>query len=384
MSCAVIKPANYFFIGDRCKSDQEAIAGDKGSYRQLFVLTEAIYQLFDRCGVVLLETFLIDVDEIIGDVGLDAVDVCAPLAQALHFERYIEVFLPFGFNDEDAFVGEFDKKVGIIVGNIAVGVDIVELEMDGEIIFGVGDDVAAIFEKAGKDKFKMAVADDAVEDAFLGDEIALVFCDEGTGLTQLDGVSNFGVAFILHSEIVDGFFKGLDQCACGGQFGEVAQRVGVFEIDGAIKEIVAHKGFDFGIEHIVTANQTQIAHDGLGKKANDAAIVGNTSRIKHGGVSCFTGGDVFEDDLTLFFFAELQIGNTLVRSCPGIQICQIFIFTVDPAVSSLESRCRAPRCPFSRSLCPLLPPAVPLPGCPAPLVGARAPHLRPGSIRQSP
>jgi hypothetical protein len=96
-----------------------------------YLYLRAIYQLFDRCGVVLLETFLIDVDEIIGDVGLDAVDVCAPLAQALHFERYIEVFLPFGFNDEDAFVGEFDKKVGIIVGNIAGGIYIVQLEMDG-------------------------------------------------------------------------------------------------------------------------------------------------------------------------------------------------------------------------------------------------------------
>jgi hypothetical protein len=43
-----------------------------------------------------------------------------------------------------------------------------------QIILGVGQHIVAIFKKAGEPQFKIAVADDAIEDALLRDEITLV------------------------------------------------------------------------------------------------------------------------------------------------------------------------------------------------------------------
>lgn len=57
------------------------------------VLGKPIDQLAEGNGLVFVEAILIDVDEAIPDGGLCSVDVVAPLPEALHLERYIQVFL---------------------------------------------------------------------------------------------------------------------------------------------------------------------------------------------------------------------------------------------------------------------------------------------------
>ena len=76
----------------------------------------------------------------------------------------------------------------------------------------------------------MAVANDAVEDALLRDKVALILGHKRAGLAQLDGVADFGVAFVLDGQGVDRLLEGLDQGLGGGQFRQVAQGVGVFPV----------------------------------------------------------------------------------------------------------------------------------------------------------
>ena len=91
--------------------------------------------------------------------------------------------------------------------------------MHGQIILGVGNHIVAVFQEAGKQQFKVAVANDAVEDALFRDEVALILRHEGARLPQLDRVADFGVTFVLHGEGVDRLLEGFDQGLGGRQFG---------------------------------------------------------------------------------------------------------------------------------------------------------------------
>ena len=121
-------------------------------------------------------------------------------------------------DDDDLLVGDLDHKIGVVVGNVAIGVHIVQLEMDSHVVLRVRDHIGAVFQEAGKPKFKVAVADDAVEDALLRDEVALVLGYKRPGLAQFDGIPDFGVALVPHGQRVDGLLEGLNQRLGGGQF----------------------------------------------------------------------------------------------------------------------------------------------------------------------
>ena len=75
----------------------------------------------------------------------------------------------------------------------------VEFEIDGEIVLCVGNDIiiGAVFQEGGKQELKMAIADYAVENALLRDNITLILGDERPCLAQFYAIADFGVTFLL-------------------------------------------------------------------------------------------------------------------------------------------------------------------------------------------
>ena len=89
---------------------------------------------------------------------LRLVHIHASLAQALHFERGVKVGIALGFNYHDSVFGQLYNEVRVVMGDIAVPVNIIKLEVGRKIVLGIGRHILAIFPKSGKFKFKMAVA----------------------------------------------------------------------------------------------------------------------------------------------------------------------------------------------------------------------------------
>ena len=98
---------------------------------------------------------------------------------------------------------------------------------------------------------------------------------------------------------------------------------------GRSNNSVLHKRLDLAIQHVVAADQPQVLHDGLREVADHAAVVGNARRVEDGGMRDLAGGDVLEDDLPLFFLAELQVGHALMPQRAHIQVAQVLVFPVD-------------------------------------------------------
>ena len=100
---------------------------------------------------------------------LRLVHIFAPLAQALHFEWGVQVGIALGFNYHDSVFGQLYNEVRVVMGYIAVPVNIIKLEIDRKVVFCVGQHILAVFKICGKFQFKVAVAYYAVEYALLGD-----------------------------------------------------------------------------------------------------------------------------------------------------------------------------------------------------------------------
>ncbi|MBT9163807.1 MAG: hypothetical protein DDT24_00727 [Chloroflexi bacterium] len=94
--------------------------------------------------------------------------------------------------------------------------------MDGQVVLRVRDHIAAILQECGKPKLQLAVPNDAVENAFLRDKVALILGHKRPGLAQLDRVPDFGVTFVPDGQRVDCPLEGFNQCLGGGQFRQVA------------------------------------------------------------------------------------------------------------------------------------------------------------------
>lgn len=184
-----------------------------------FVLSEGFQQVREGLWFVAIEVFLVDEDKVVADTILASVDVVTPLFEALHLKGDVKVFEAFGLDDKELTGRFLDDEIGEVIGDFAFGVDIVNLELDGEIILYVGDDVGAVFEEAGEFKFQGAVADNSVEDAFFRNEVTLVFGDERTGFAELDGVPDQGVAASLDGESVDGSLESVEDGFSGDGLG---------------------------------------------------------------------------------------------------------------------------------------------------------------------
>ena len=147
-------------------------------------------------------------DKRITHARLDSVDIRAPLPQTRHLQRHIHIFLPFGFDNDNPPLREFYQKIRVIVGYVAACVDVIQLEMDRQIVFCERDHIVAAIQKGGEFQFQAAVADDAVENAFPGDDIPLLLGHEGPGMAQFDGIAYLGVAFFPDGKGVDRLFEG--------------------------------------------------------------------------------------------------------------------------------------------------------------------------------
>jgi len=223
----------------------------------------------------------------------------------------------------------FDDEVGVVVGDVAVGFDVVEAEVDGKVVFGVGDDVRALLKECGKAEFEVAVADDFVEDAALWYEIALLFDDEGAGLAEFDVVPDFGAAFVADGELVDLLFEGFDYGSGGFYLGEVAQGVEVFELYRLVEEVSADKFFDFAVENVIAADESEVTLDLSCKVADNAAVIGDRDAVEIGGVFDLVRCDIPEDDCPLFLFEKERVGHFGIAEECRVQFVKVFVFTVD-------------------------------------------------------
>ena len=71
---------------------QDSVAG--------FVFSESFQQLLKCAWVVRPKVVLVNVDEVIRNIGLDCVDIFAPLGESAHFWCHIRVFSTFCFGDD--------------------------------------------------------------------------------------------------------------------------------------------------------------------------------------------------------------------------------------------------------------------------------------------
>ena len=65
--------------------------------------------------------------------------VLAPLAQARHLLRHVDLLASLGLDDPDRAVRRPNDEVGRVVRQVAVGLDVVELEADSQVVLGEGD-----------------------------------------------------------------------------------------------------------------------------------------------------------------------------------------------------------------------------------------------------
>ena len=61
----------------------------------------------------------------------------------------VELFT-FGFGNESPPGRQLDQKIRVVVGDVAVPVHIVQLEMHRQVVLAVGNHIAAILQKSGE------------------------------------------------------------------------------------------------------------------------------------------------------------------------------------------------------------------------------------------
>jgi len=61
------------------------------------------------------------------------------------FWWHVQVFKTFGLDNENPFVRKLYKEVRVVIGDITIGVHIIQLEVHCHIILGVGNHIGAVF-----------------------------------------------------------------------------------------------------------------------------------------------------------------------------------------------------------------------------------------------
>ena len=241
-------------------------------------------------------------------VLLRIVAVGAILFQPRHFLREIEFGAALGFHEPDYFIRRAHDEVRRVVGKVAIGFDVIQLEADGEIIFGVRLHVGRGFEKPGEGEFKAAgvrLADDAVEDGFAGVEVGPVFGAERARVAQLDVAVNARRAGFLHGEGVDGGFERVVKNFARVRLGKIPQHDRVFQIHRRRREKkVAHEVAHFRIKHLVAADEPQVFQQLPRKERNDGAVIRRARAVERDGVMNFRVEHLLENNLAGFFGCE--------------------------------------------------------------------------------
>ena len=76
--------------------------------------------------------------------------VGAPLGQAGHLARQFQLFASLGFNQPDRTVVALDDEIRRVGAQVTVALDVVELDADGQVVFGKGGHAVGAVQKTGK------------------------------------------------------------------------------------------------------------------------------------------------------------------------------------------------------------------------------------------
>ena len=75
-------------------------------------------------------------DNVVGHLGLQSVEISDPLVQAPDFLGHVHIQQSLGFDDHHRAAIELDDEIRVVIGKITVGLGIIKLEADGEIVLG--------------------------------------------------------------------------------------------------------------------------------------------------------------------------------------------------------------------------------------------------------
>ena len=164
--------------------------------------------------IVRPKVVLVNVDEVIRNFVVNFVDIFAPLGESPHFWCHICVFSAFCFGNDYTPICEFHCKIRVVVGNIAIGVDIIKPEIYREVVLGVGKDIGAVFQESGEVSLKLIIARDSVEHGLFRHYVPLVFDHEGARTSQLDSIANLCVTLVPYCEVVNRSLEGIEYGFC--------------------------------------------------------------------------------------------------------------------------------------------------------------------------
>lgn len=73
-----------------------------------------------------------------------------------HFLRHVQFNPPLGFDHPDFFVAGADGEIGRVIGKVAIGLDVIELEPNGKVVFRERLHIGRFLQKSGEQEFKAA------------------------------------------------------------------------------------------------------------------------------------------------------------------------------------------------------------------------------------
>ena len=94
--------------------------------------------------MVLLEVLLLHIEASVRHVLLERVRVLAPEFEPLDLLQIVEVFASLRLHDEYVRLVLLHEEVGIVLADVAVGILIIEREVEAEVVAPVGHDIIAV------------------------------------------------------------------------------------------------------------------------------------------------------------------------------------------------------------------------------------------------
>ena len=221
-------------------------------------------------------------------------------------------------------VGGAHDEVRRVVGQVAVGLDVVDLEADGEVVLGERLHVRRVFEETrrtpARSRRRCGSPTILLNTDFFGGEVRRGLGAEGPRVAQADAVLDARAAAVLDRQRVDGGLEGVEQHLADFRLGEVAQHHRVFEIDRRRlrRGDSRMKVFTLRIEHVVAADEAQVLQQLAGEEGDDGAVVGRAGAVELDGVMHLAVEHGLEDDLARFLRRErLERQAWRCRSAPG-------------------------------------------------------------------
>src|SRR5680860_1102552 len=165
---------------------------------------------------VQLEPFLVHVAELVSFLtfGLACLSrVFAPLSQAGHLPRQVQLFATLCFDDPYNAVRCADDKVRCVRREITILFHVIQLEADREVVLGECSDVRRIVEKSCELQLEAArarLADDLAEQGFFGRQIRAMIGAERACITQANAAFNACGPGLVDGERVDRLFERIE------------------------------------------------------------------------------------------------------------------------------------------------------------------------------